>query len=82
MVSLLTRMHGRHMGLVQGGQSRSRQAVLQLGQQVQAAWRARLSDQLGNFTLGSADVYPALVLDDALTLAGLSSAQGSSWLAK
>jgi DNA repair protein RecO (recombination protein O) len=74
VVSLLTRLHGRHMGLVQGGQSRSRQAMLQPGQSVQATWRARLSDQLGNFTLESSDAYPALVLDDALALAGLSSA--------
>lgn len=74
VVSLLTRAHGRHMGLVSGGQSRSKQAMLQPGQMVQAMWRSRLSDQLGTYTLESSDAYPALVLDDAAALAGLSSA--------
>lgn len=74
VVSLLTRTRGRHMGLVPGGQSRSRQAMLQPGQSVQANWRARLPDQLGTFTLESFEVYPAAVLDDGAVLAGLSSA--------
>ena len=74
LVSLLTRTQGRHMGMVQGGQSRSKSSSLQQGQQVQATWRARLSDQLGQYTLEPCAPYPAGVLDDAMALAGLSSA--------
>lgn len=74
VVSLLTREHGRHMGLVQGGQSKTRQAFLQPGQHVAANWRARLSDQLGNYALEASAAYPAGVLDNGEALAGLSSA--------
>lgn len=74
VVTLLCREHGRHAGLVQGGQSRTRAALLQPGQQVVAHWRARLEGQLGNYALEPAAPYPAAVLDDALALAGLTSA--------
>lgn len=74
VVTLLARSHGRHAGLVQGGQSRSRAAWLQPGQQVEASWRARLADQLGNYALEPSSPYPAAVLDDALALAGLTAA--------
>mgnify|MGYP000864572222 CR=1 FL=1 len=74
VVTLLARDQGRHAGLVQGGQSRSRAAWLQPGQQVAANWRARLADQLGNYALEPTVPYPAGVLDDALALCGLASA--------
>lgn len=74
VVTLLCRHQGRHAGLVPGGQSKSRAAWLQPGQQVEASWRARLPDQLGNYALEPSAPYPAAVLDDALALAGLSSA--------
>lgn len=74
VVSVLTRAHGRHAGLVQGGQSRRNAPVLQPGQQVSASWRARLSDQLGQYALEPAAPYPAALLDDALALAGLTAA--------
>lgn len=74
VVTLLCREYGRHAGLVQGGQSRSRAALLQPGQQVVANWRARLEGQLGNYALEPAAPYPSAVLDDALALAGLTSA--------
>lgn len=74
VVSLLTREHGRWSGLVQGGQSRSKSSWLQPGQVVEANWRARLADQLGQYALEPAAPYPAGVLDDGLALAGLSAA--------
>lgn len=74
VVTLLTRQQGRHAGLVQGGQSARRSALLQPGQQVCAHWRARLPDQLGNYALEPSSPYPAGVLDSASSLAGLASA--------
>ena len=74
VVTLLTRAQGRHAGLLPGGQSRTKQSWLQPGQQVVANWRARLSEQLGTFTLEPSQPYPSAVLDNALALAGLSSA--------
>ena len=42
IVELLTREHGRHLGLVRGGQSPKARAVLQPGNEVAAVWRGRL----------------------------------------
>ncbi|GAB4068977.1 DNA repair protein RecO [Ancylobacter sonchi] len=51
IVELLTASHGRHLGLVRGGGSRRQAPSLQPGNSVQVAWRARLDEQLGAFTL-------------------------------
>ena len=47
IVELLTREHGRHAGLVRGGQSPKLRAVLQPGNEVAAVWRGRLAEHLG-----------------------------------
>ena len=44
VLSLLTQAHGRHAGLVRGGQSRRRRGVLEQGNLVSALWRARLEE--------------------------------------
>jgi len=49
IVSLLTAGHGRHAGLVRGGASRRLRGVLQPGNAVSAAWRARLEEHLGTY---------------------------------
>ena len=43
IVELLTRRHGRHLGLVHGGRSRKQRPVLQIGNHVDATWKARLT---------------------------------------
>jgi DNA repair protein RecO (recombination protein O) len=73
IVSLLTREHGRHMGLVRGGQSRRRQGLLQPGNLVSAGWRARLAEHLGTYTLETGRDFAADVLDDGLRLKALSA---------
>ena len=73
VVELFTRQHGRHMALVHGGRSRRNRPVLQIGNHVQAVWKARLSDQLGHATLELSHGYAAGALDDALALTGLTS---------
>jgi DNA repair protein RecO (recombination protein O) len=47
IVELMTREHGRHVGLVRGGRSRRLRPVLQPGNGVTATWRARLDEHLG-----------------------------------
>lgn len=74
VVSVLTRAHGRCLGALPGGQSRSRAALLQPGQRVLAGWRARLAEQLGTYTLESAGGWPVALLDDPAALAALASA--------
>jgi DNA repair protein RecO (recombination protein O) len=51
IVEMMTRGHGRHLGLVRGGRSRRQQPVLQPGNSVLATWRARLDEHLGNYAI-------------------------------
>lgn len=74
LVTLLTEFHGAHRGLARGGGSRSQASLWQPGNLVQARWVARLSDQLGAFSAELVHPGAALAMDDALTLAMLSSA--------
>lgn len=73
IVSLLTRDHGRHLGLVRGGQSRRRQGLLQPGNLVAAGWRARLPEHLGTLTLEPKRDLAAGVLDDSGRLKALAA---------
>ncbi len=74
IVTLLTRDHGRHLGLVRGGAGRRARGMLQPGNRVHARWRARLSEHLGAFTCELTQAVAALLLKDRLRLAGLSAA--------
>ena len=76
IADLLTRGHGRHMGLVRGGRSRHSRPVLQPGNLVLATWRARLEDQLGAFTLEPVEMRAAGLIADPFKLAGLSTLTG------
>lgn len=49
ILEVMTRDHGRYMGLVRGGRSRQFRPVLQPGNAVAVTWRARLADHLGQF---------------------------------
>lgn len=73
IVELFTRENGRHLGLVHGGRSRKQRPVLQIGNHIEANWKARLADQLGHMTLELRRGYAAEVLDDAAGLAALTS---------
>ncbi|MFD2180969.1 DNA repair protein RecO [Rhodoplanes azumiensis] len=51
IVELMTRDHGRHLGLVRGGAGPRLQPVLQPGNRVAAIWRARLEEHLGTYSV-------------------------------
>src|SRR6185312_16001351 len=74
VVQLLTREHGRHAGLLRGGQSPKIRASWQIGNRLQATWRARLAEHLGFLTGGLLEAHAAKLLDDRLRLAALASA--------
>lgn len=74
VIHLLTRDHGRHAGLVRGGAGRRLRGVLQPGNEVTAAWRGRLEEHLGSYTVELTRARAAPLLDDALRLAALTSA--------
>jgi len=74
IVELLTRAHGRHLGLVRGGRSRRMRPVLQPGNAVRATWRARLAEHLGLMTIEADHAYAASAMNDRVALLALSSA--------
>lgn len=74
VVSLLTREHGRHAGLVRGAQSKANRGVLLPGNLVSALWRARLAEQLGALKCELVAATAALAMEAAGPLAALTSA--------
>jgi DNA repair protein RecO (recombination protein O) len=73
VVEILTRSHGRHLGLVHGGRSRKARPVLQTGNHVDVSWKARLADHLGHMSVELIRGYAAGAMDEPAALAGLTS---------
>jgi DNA repair protein RecO (recombination protein O) len=73
VVDLFTRTHGRHAGLVHGGRSRRLRPVLQIGNHVDATWKARLADNLGHYSVELRRAFSAPLLEDASALAAVTS---------
>ncbi|HEV2334671.1 MAG TPA: DNA repair protein RecO [Stellaceae bacterium] len=74
IVELLTAEHGRHGGLVRGGQSPRRRALLQPGNSVAASWRGRLPEHLGMLDCELVEAHAARLLDLPDRLAALGAA--------
>jgi len=72
VVELMTREHGRHLGLVRGGSGSRHKPVLQAGNLVRAIWRARLDEQLGYYAIEALDLRAAAYLSCAHALYGLN----------
>lgn len=72
ILDVLTAQHGRHAGLVPGGASQKRAAMMQPGARLDLHWRARRDDQLGHFTAEPARLRAGLMADP-LSLAGLNA---------
>lgn len=72
IVELLTRDHGRHLGLVRGGRSRMQRPVLQPGNLVRAEWRARLDEHLGNYVVEGLTLRAAQLMETRASVFGLS----------
>src|SRR5260370_38109320 len=73
IVELLTSEHGRHAGLVRGGQSPRRRALLQPGNSVAAHWRGRLAEHLGTLDCELIEAYAARLLGDPGRLGALGA---------
>ena len=74
VAEILTPHHGKWAGLVYGGQGRAKTPVLQPGNGVRAAWKGRLDDSLGFFTLELTQARAGALMQDRLSLAGLTAA--------
>jgi len=59
ILELITREHGRHLGLVRGGFGSRLKPVLQPGNTLSATWRARLDEHLGNYTVEAVNLRAA-----------------------
>ena len=51
ILEVMTRAHGRHLGLVRGGTGSRMRPVLQPGNVVRVTWRARLDEHLGHYVV-------------------------------
>src|SRR3954451_19739897 len=72
ILELMTREHGRHLGLVRGGAGSRLRPVLQPGNRVSATWRARLDDHLGHYTVEGLELPAASYLATSHALYGVT----------
>lgn len=73
ILEVMTRAHGRHLGLVRGGRSRRMQPVLQPGNRLDLTWRARLDEHLGMFQVEPLELHAARLFDSACAVYGLQT---------
>lgn len=73
IVEVMTREHGRHLGLVHGGRSTRLRPLLQPGNSVAATWRARLDEQMGTYVVEADGMRAARLMASALALSGLAT---------
>ena len=72
ILELMTRGHGRHLGLVRGGAGSRMRPVLQPGNRVSATWRARLDEHLGNYQVEGLDLPAATLFALAYAVYGVT----------
>jgi DNA repair protein RecO (recombination protein O) len=72
IVELLTREHGRHLGLVRGGAGKRMRPLLQPGNSVTTVWRARLDEHLGYYAVEGTRLRAATLLASAHATYGVT----------
>jgi DNA repair protein RecO (recombination protein O) len=72
VVELLTRAHGRHLGLVRGAASVRMRPWLQPGNGVRAVWRARLDEHLGIYAIEGTRLRAAGLLASSHAVYGVT----------
>src|ERR1700687_4707594 len=72
IIELLTRGHGRHLGLVRGGAGSRMRPLLQPGNSVRAVWRARLDEHLGYYVIEGTRLRAATVLASSHAVYGVT----------
>ena len=70
IADVLTREHGRHLGLVRGSKAR---AALQPGNGLSLTWRARLPEQLGSYVIELARARAGALMESRDSLTGLNA---------
>jgi DNA repair protein RecO (recombination protein O) len=72
ILELMTREHGRHLGLVRGAAGRLLRPVLQAGNLVSAVWRARLDQHLGHYAVEGINLRVASLLTQSHAVYGVT----------
>ena len=72
IVELLTREHGRHLGLVRGGSGSRMRPLLQPGNGVRAVWRARLDEHLGTYVIEGTQLRAGALLASSHAVYGVT----------
>lgn len=72
ILEVMTRAHGRHLGLVKGGRGKRMRPVLQVGNSVRLVWRARLDEHLGFYVVEATDLRAAHLMASKASLQGLN----------
>jgi DNA repair protein RecO (recombination protein O) len=72
ILELMTRDHGRHLGLVRGGAGSRLRPILQPGNSVSVTWRARIDEHLGHFAVEGLDLRAAAFLAHAHAVYGIT----------
>ncbi|CAN5388301.1 DNA repair protein RecO [soil metagenome] len=72
IVELLTRGHGRHLGLVRGGAGSRMRPLLQPGNTVNAVWRARLDEHLGYYAVEGTRLRAATMFASSYAVYGVT----------
>jgi DNA repair protein RecO (recombination protein O) len=72
ILELMTRDHGRHLGLVRGGSGMRMRPVLQPGNTVSAVWRARLDEHLGTYVVEGLRSRTATLLGSSHAVHGVT----------
>lgn len=72
IVEVMTRAHGRHLGLVRGGSATRLRPLLQPGNTLRLVWRARLDEHLGNFTVDAINLRAGMLMTSAHAIYALT----------
>lgn len=73
IAEVMTRAHGRHMGIVRGGRSKRLQPVLQPGNSVDLVWRARLDEHLGQYQVELTTPRAGRLMESAIGVHGVQA---------
>lgn len=76
ILEVMTRAHGRHLGLVRGGRSKTMQPYLQMGNDVGLTWRARLEEHLGFYTVEPLTLRTSVLMENSEVLQALNHVSG------
>jgi len=72
ILELMTRDHGRHLGLVRGGAGSRLRPILQSGNSVGVTWRARIDEHLGHYVVEGLNLRAASFFSRAHTVYGVT----------